>query len=186
MAHRWTNDLTRADATPKAMWLNRRQIMAGTAGAGLVAALGGRAAAQAALEPNTLDEIRSYNNFYEFGTGKDDPKANADAMVIEPWSITVDGLVDNPGTYSLEDLIGGLTVEERIYRFRCVEAWAMASSMSRTDLGRPTSMGMIDPGNRTELRRGKTEMVSGSSGTSSTGSFDDVLMLCGRFAGGQR
>ena len=125
MAHRWTNDLTRADATPKAMWLNRRQIMAGTAGAGLVAALGGRAAAQAALEPNTLDEIRSYNNFYEFGTGKDDPKANADAMVIEPWSITVDGLVDNPGTYSLEDLIGGLTVEERIYRFRCVEAWSM-------------------------------------------------------------
>jgi methionine sulfoxide reductase catalytic subunit len=66
-----------------------------------------------------------YNNFYEFGTGKEDPARNAGAMVTAPWSIKVDGLVDNPGDYALADLLDGLTVEQRIYRFRCVEAWSM-------------------------------------------------------------
>ncbi len=124
MAHRWKNDLTHADVTPKALWLNRRHIIAGAAGAvGL--SLAGGARAQEALEPNSLEDITSYNNFYEFGMGKDDPARYAGAMVTAPWSIKVDGLVDNPGDYALEDLIGGLTVEERIYRFRCVEAWSM-------------------------------------------------------------
>jgi methionine sulfoxide reductase catalytic subunit len=75
--------------------------------------------------PNTIEEISSYNNYYEFGTGKEDPAANAGAMRISPWSIKVDGLVDKPGDYALADLLDGLTVEERIYRFRCVEAWSM-------------------------------------------------------------
>ena len=126
MAHRWTNDLTRADVTPKSLYLNRRQIMGGAAGLGLASALGGRAMAQAgALEPNTFEEITTYNNYYEFGTGKEDPARNAHALEIEPWSIKVDGLVDNPGEYSLSELLDGLTEEERIYRFRCVEAWSM-------------------------------------------------------------
>lgn len=124
MAHRWTNDLTRADVTPKAAFLNRRQVMAGAVGIGAIAA-GLPAAAQEALTPNSLDDITSYNNFYEFGTGKEDPARNAHGMVIEPWEITIDGLVDNPGTYSLAEVVAGLTVEERIYRFRCVEAWSM-------------------------------------------------------------
>jgi len=124
MAYRWKNDLTQADVTPKSMFLNRRQLMGGAAGLGLTAAAGS-ARAQVALEPNTLEEIRSYNNFYEFGTGKEDPARNAGGMVIDPWTITVDGLVDNPGEYSLASLIDGLTEEERIYRFRCVEAWSM-------------------------------------------------------------
>lgn len=124
MAHRWTNDLTPADVTPRGAFLNRRQIIAGTAGLGAIA-LAGPAAAQDALEPNTLEEITHYNNFYEFGTGKTDPAENADAMVIDPWSIKVDGLVDNPGDFSLAELTDGLTIEERIYRFRCVEAWSM-------------------------------------------------------------
>lgn len=124
MAYRWKNDLTRADVTPKSMFLNRRQLMGGAAGLGLAAAAGG-ARAQAALEPNTLEQIRSYNNFYEFGTGKEDPARNAGGMVIDPWTITVDGLVDNPGEYSLASLLEGLTEEGRIYRFRCVEAWSM-------------------------------------------------------------
>jgi sulfoxide reductase catalytic subunit YedY len=103
--------------------MNRRQILAGAAGLGLI---GGAAAARdGELVPNTLEEITSYNNFYEFGYGKDDPKRLAGAMVTEPWTIRVDGLVENPGDYALADLIGGLTVEERIYRFRCVEAWSM-------------------------------------------------------------
>jgi sulfoxide reductase catalytic subunit YedY len=124
MAHRWKNTLTHADVTPKDIYLNRRQILAGTAGLGAIGLAGG-AAAQADMEPNTLEEIRSYNNFFEFGTGKSDPAANAGRMVTSPWSITVDGLVDRPGVYALGDLIGGLPVEERIYRFRCVEAWSM-------------------------------------------------------------
>jgi len=124
MAHRWKNDLTHADVTPKEAFLNRRQILAGTAGLGAIAAAG-LAEAQEDLQPNSLEDITSYNNFYEFGTGKSDPAANAHKLEIEPWSVKVDGLVDNPGDYSLADLLDGLTVEERIYRFRCVEAWAM-------------------------------------------------------------
>ncbi|OUD09894.1 mononuclear molybdenum enzyme YedY [Marivivens niveibacter] len=122
MAYRWKNDLTRADVTPKSMWLNRRQIIAGAAGVGLV---GSSAYAQDALTPNSKSDIESYNNFYEFGTGKEDPARNAGKLDTSNWTIAVDGLVDNPGEYSLNDLIGGLTVEERIYRFRCVEAWSM-------------------------------------------------------------
>jgi sulfoxide reductase catalytic subunit YedY len=124
MALRWTNDLTHADVTPRAVWLNRRQIIAGTAAlSGL--ALARPARAQDPLEPNSLEDIASYNNFYEFGMGKDDPARHAGAMVTAPWTIKVDGLVDNPGDYALQDLVSGLTVEERIYRFRCVEAWSM-------------------------------------------------------------
>ena len=128
MAHRWTNRLTRADATPEAIWLNRRQILAGLGAAGALSATGaGQARAQDTdvLEPNSWEDITSYNNFYEFGTGKADPMTHAGAMVTEPWSIRIDGLVDNPGDYALEDLLDGLTVEERIYRLRCVEAWSM-------------------------------------------------------------
>ena len=124
MAYRWTNDLTKADVTPKAAYLNRRQILAGTVGLGAIGLAGG-ASAQDALEPNTLEEITSYNNFYEFGTGKGDPAANAHKLQTSPWSIKVDGMVDNPGEYALDDLLAGLTVEDRIYRFRCVEAWSM-------------------------------------------------------------
>ncbi len=124
MAYRWTNKLTPADVTPKAAYLNRRQILAGTVGLGAIG-LAGRAAAQDALEPNTLEEITSYNNYYEFGTGKEDPARNAHQLVTAPWSIKVDGMVDNPGDYALTDLLDGLTVEDRIYRFRCVEAWSM-------------------------------------------------------------
>ena len=125
MAHRWTNTLTSADITPKSVWMNRRSVLASLAGAGALTSVGGTAAAAGELEPNTLETIRSYNNFYEFGTNKDDPAKNAGAMDTSGWEVTIDGLVDNPGTYALDDLIGDMTTEERIYRFRCVEAWAM-------------------------------------------------------------
>jgi sulfoxide reductase catalytic subunit YedY len=107
------------------MFLNRRQIMAGGGmmlGAGLV---GGMARAQDAIEPNTLEEISTYNNFYEFGTGKDDPARHAGQLTTSPWSIEIDGMVDNPGSYSFAQIMDGMTVEERIYRLRCVEAWSM-------------------------------------------------------------
>jgi len=97
-------------------------VLAGMAGAG---ALAGQVAAQDALEPNTWEEITTYNNFYEFGTGKSDPANNSGDMVTDPWEVTIDGLVDNPGTFSMAELVDGMTMEERLYRFRCVEAWAM-------------------------------------------------------------
>jgi len=131
MAHRYSSDLTWDDVTPKQHFLNRRQIMMGAgamAGAGL---FGGTAHAQERqggawdLTPNSFEEITTYNNFYEFGTGKDDPARNAHQMTTTPWEITIDGLVDNPGTYSLAEVVDGMTMEERIYRMRCVERWSM-------------------------------------------------------------
>ncbi len=128
MAYRYRSPLTRDDVTPKEIFMNRRQWMAGALGAG--AALGsgliaGRAQAQDALEPNSFEDITSYNNYYEFGTSKTDPSNYAHMLTTDPWSIEIDGMVDNPGTYSLADLLEGQTIEERIYRFRCVEAWSM-------------------------------------------------------------
>ena len=74
---------------------------------------------------NTFEQITSYNNFYEFGLGKNDPQRYAGAMKTSPWSVQIDGLCHKPATYSLEDLIRPHQLEERIYRFRCVEAWSM-------------------------------------------------------------
>ena len=122
MAFRWKNTLTHADVTPEPLWLNRRAVLAGIVGAG---AFGGSITAQEALEPNTWEEITTYNNFYEFGTGKSDPSDNAGDMITDDWEVTIDGMVDNPGTFSLADLISDMTMEERLYRFRCVEAWSM-------------------------------------------------------------
>ncbi len=133
MPKRWTNDLNWSDVTPRADYMNRRQIMAG-AGALAIGAIA--APALAAIEtvesrystdetPNTLEEISSYNNFYEFGTGKGDPAKNAGALTTDPWSVAIDGLVDKPGNYDLGDILSGVTMEERIYRLRCVEAWSM-------------------------------------------------------------
>lgn len=124
MANRWKNDLTQADITPEHIYLNRRQIMAGFAGLGL-AGVAGTASASEGLVPNSWEEITSYNNFYEFGTGKDDPSRYAGGLTTSPWSIKIDGMVDNPGDYALEDILSKMTIEERIYRFRCVEAWSM-------------------------------------------------------------
>tara|TARA_B110000285_G_C15137021_1_gene627726 strand:+ start:2996 stop:3925 length:930 start_codon:yes stop_codon:yes gene_type:complete len=134
MAYSWTNDLTAADVTPKSMMMNRRQIMAGAVGLGAIGFSATQAAAQGTLKSNSLEDITTYNNYYEFGTGKDDPAKNAHKLVTSPWSIKVDGLVDNPGEYSVADLIDGLDIEERIYRFRCVEAWAMVVPWNGVEL----------------------------------------------------
>ena len=124
MAKRWTNDLSRADITPEHIYMNRRQVIAGLAGVGLAGAASPSAAAPD-LVPNTWEEISRYNNFYEFGTGKEDPAKYAKALTTKPWTIKIDGMVDNPGDYALEDILSKMTIEERIYRFRCVEAWSM-------------------------------------------------------------
>ncbi|MDB4012322.1 protein-methionine-sulfoxide reductase catalytic subunit MsrP [Planktomarina temperata] len=133
MAHRWTNTLTRADVTPEPLWLNRRQVIAGALGAGAMTSIASPALAET-LEPNTWEHITSYNNFYEFGTDKEDPAANAHRLNTSGWEIEVDGLVDAPGRYSLTSLLEGVSEEERIYRFRCVEAWSMVVPWNGVEL----------------------------------------------------
>ncbi|MGY9047811.1 sulfoxide reductase catalytic subunit YedY [Puniceibacterium antarcticum] len=126
MAYRWKPDLTRADVTSEALFLNRRQMITALGAGAIMGALGTRTFAQGTdLTPNTYEEITSYNNYYEFGTGKDDPARYADALTTSPWSVKIDGLVDNPGVFSIGDILAKMTIEERIYRFRCVEAWSM-------------------------------------------------------------
>lgn len=70
-------------------------------------------------------KVTSYNNFYEFGTGKNDPVENAQSFQVNPWELKIDGMVENPITLGYEDLLQGFDIEERIYRLRCVEAWSM-------------------------------------------------------------
>ena len=119
-----------SDVTPRAAWMNRRQLMASGVAAlalpGLARAAGyPNSVYSTDAAPNTLEDITSYNNFYEFGLGKSDPAENAGALTVDPWSVKIDGLVDRPGTWDLADVLKGAPLEERIYRFRCVEAWSM-------------------------------------------------------------
>ena len=130
-----------SEITPKDVWLNRRNLLAGAAGGMAATAMPGLVLAEtekterakldvtksekySGLEPTEYEYITGYNNFYEFGTGKEDPAANAHTLTTKPWSIKVDGLVNKPGDYALEDIIPA-SLEERVYRFRCVEAWSM-------------------------------------------------------------
>lgn len=124
-----------SEITPKTDFLNRRQIIAGTGALGLATGLGGFASAKALSakkskykvdgELTPKDAATTYNNYYEFGTGKDDPARNAGKMTIDPWSVEIGGMVNNPGSYGLDDILSKVSLEERVYRFRCVEAWSM-------------------------------------------------------------
>ena len=146
MAYRWTNNLTSADVTPHAAFLNRRQIMAGMAGAGLAAMTGGAAQASEGLEPNSWEDVTNYCNYYEFGTGKGDPSANAHSLTTSPWSVTIDGMVDRPGEYDFKDILSEMTIEERIYRFRCVEAWSMVVPWNGFELADLLNMAGVKEG----------------------------------------
>ena len=86
-------------------------------------------------ELTPYDDITSYNNFYEFGTGKSDPKENSGRFMPKPWSLEVTGECEMPGTYDLEDFISPHQLEERIYRLRCVEAWSMVVPWVGVPLG---------------------------------------------------
>ncbi len=150
-----------SEITPKDHYLNRRTFIAGS---GLIAgsvALGTSMptrSAEAAVPPpgvnaplspildgysklgendpiTPYEAVTSYNNFYEFGTGKDDPVENSGSFNPHPWEITVDGLCANPGTVGLEDFLKPHDLEERIYRLRCVEAWSMVVPWVGISLG---------------------------------------------------
>ena len=131
-------DLRSSEITPEGLYLNRRNFLreAGIGAAAMALGPGALAACGDSVDeaggevaqqetPNSYEEITSYNNFYEFGTGKEDPKANSGAFKPQPWSVKVDGLCNKPGNYSYEDLVRAHTLEDRTYRMRCVEAWSM-------------------------------------------------------------
>ncbi|MEE9281496.1 MAG: protein-methionine-sulfoxide reductase catalytic subunit MsrP [Myxococcota bacterium] len=141
-------ELDSREITDEDVHLRRRELLRGAVlagGAALGAAsvpVGSRAAALvpddlaplAPVEPspfstdepqNPFKDATSYNNFYEFGTGKRDPERYADKLVTDPWSVAIGGEVEKPGQIALEDLLKPHTLEERVYRLRCVEAWSM-------------------------------------------------------------
>ena len=144
---RW--EIPQSEVTPEPLYRRRREFMqaAGTIGGALL--LSPWAGAQAALEIGdyqknavTLDEeitdeeaVTSYNNFYEFGTDKEDPKRNSKRFKTDGWTIEVGGECEKPGTYGLEELIKPHAIEERIYRLRCVEAWSMVIPWLGVPLG---------------------------------------------------
>jgi sulfoxide reductase catalytic subunit YedY len=138
---RTSSDIPSSEITPERDYLDRRRFLkamgiggaALTATPGLLAACGRGEEARTAEAggevqeeaPNSWEEITGYNNYYEFGTDKGDPKANSGAFKPKPWTVRVDGLVGKPGDYQFEDLVKPHTIEDRTYRLRCVEAWSM-------------------------------------------------------------
>ena len=134
-----------SEITPQAVYLNRRELLKSAVAAGLITGIGlpamatpltGQMAGQKLVyttngklsvtdKPNSFEDITTYNNYYEFGTDKADPAANAGRFRPTPWNIKVSGEAEITGNFTLEDILKPHALEERIYRFRCVEAWSM-------------------------------------------------------------
>jgi len=136
------SDVKSSEITPENVYVNRRKFIRGAAAgaAGLAfapSALAGMEPAQevparfASMtseldEPlNSYEDVTTYNNYYEFGTRKEDPARNSAPFRPKPWTVTIDGHVNKPGDYALEDLASPSQMEDRVYRLRCVEAWSM-------------------------------------------------------------
>jgi len=136
------NDIPSSEITDESIFRNRREFIRqlstvagiGAIGSVLPACVSAEPAPQAAGKPGLYDvvdepktpekDVTTYNNYYEFGTGKDDPALNAGKFKTSPWTVQVDG-VKKPAKYALDDLLKGITMEDRVYRMRCVEAWSM-------------------------------------------------------------
>ncbi len=97
-------------------------------------------------KPTPYDVVTTYNNYYEFGTGKDEPAQNAGSLRLKPWAVTVEGDVKRPGTYQLDELLKGLPVVDRVYRMRCVEAWSMVIPWNGILLG--DLLKRLEPGSK--------------------------------------
>ncbi|HEX7625173.1 MAG TPA: protein-methionine-sulfoxide reductase catalytic subunit MsrP [Anaeromyxobacteraceae bacterium] len=138
---RYRPDLRDRDATPEALWLRRREFLALGAAGAVGALLPGRVLAGEPVgaplavarkqelaggdKLSPWDDVTGYNNFYELGTDKDDPKKNAGSLRPRPWTVRIDGEVKKPQTIDVDALMGWAPLEERVYRMRCVEAWSM-------------------------------------------------------------
>jgi methionine sulfoxide reductase catalytic subunit len=137
-------EIASSEITPKETYrefqASRRRVLAGLGAVGAAAVTAGFPAAAYGLEKlttvssnyNVTDrdvtpaaKAQSYNNFYEFGTDKSDPSKNAHTLKTRPWTVKVEGLVKTPQTIDIDKLIGYRPIEQRVYRFRCVEAWSM-------------------------------------------------------------
>ncbi|HEU4630535.1 MAG TPA: protein-methionine-sulfoxide reductase catalytic subunit MsrP [Gemmatimonadaceae bacterium] len=137
-------DIRSSEITPEALYLDRRRFLgvATAAGVAAVAGIVGPPLLRRGADPGrdvgglggdggrddeltSYEDVTGYNNFYEFGTGKDDPKENAHTLRTRPWSVRVEGEVAKPATYALEDFLEPHRQEERVYRMRCVEGWSM-------------------------------------------------------------
>ena len=141
MLLRKPSDVLPSEITPEAAYLGRRSFMAAAGGLLAAAALPLRAkGAQGAganlgpidksplsttETPNTFQQVTTYNNFYEFGLGKEDPSHEAWRLRTRPWEVKVTGLCAKPRTFGIEELLKLAPLEERIYRMRCVEGWSM-------------------------------------------------------------
>jgi sulfoxide reductase catalytic subunit YedY len=142
MRKRFDTGIKPSEITPESVFVNRRALLTAAVAAGLLPSIMSSEAAilpanggdfadvkkwpdSTAEKANTLQEISSYNNYYEFGTGKGDPVKNAHTLKTSPWSVEVTGAAARTGTYTLEDILQPHALEERIYRLRCVEAWSM-------------------------------------------------------------
>jgi sulfoxide reductase catalytic subunit YedY len=124
-----TADIPASEITPEHIYRQRREFMKAGLALTMVSPLAACAADdEADGEKEALTSYESattYNNFYEFGTGKGDPAKHAHKMTTKPWTVTVEGEVGKPGDYHLEDILAHHPREERIYRLRCVETWSM-------------------------------------------------------------
>ena len=134
------SDLQYSDVTPKAVYTNRREFLAALGiGAGLGGALLTEGVAQAGTKlevaskspfsttekANSYEDVSTYNNFYEFGTQKNEPAEYAKNYRTSPWTVSIEGLVGKPQKIDLVSLMKVAPLEERIYRHRCVEAWSI-------------------------------------------------------------
>jgi methionine sulfoxide reductase catalytic subunit len=137
------SDVKPSEITPESVFRDRRRILQAAVAMGLLPAVSfdteaalpadgkfenlidwpGSAAANERLTP--YRDVTTYNNFYEFGTSKDDPARNAHTLQTDPWTVAVEGEADRTGNYTLEDILESHALEERVYRLRCVEAWSM-------------------------------------------------------------
>ena len=119
-------DIPSSEITPEHLYVNRRQFLVGAAGVAAGLQSSGRPGPYDVNEPKTPErDVTTYNNFYEFGTQKDEPAKTSAGFRTKPWTVSVEGLVRRPQRYNLEDLIKSLTLEDRVYRMRCVEGWSM-------------------------------------------------------------
>jgi methionine sulfoxide reductase catalytic subunit len=126
-------DIPASEITDESLFRSRRAFLAavGCGAAGVAAALSpGAAYARALVERDDdkltpFEDVTRYNNFYEFGTDKEDPAENAGQLRTRPWKVAIEGEVKRPAVYDLDDLLRPFKPEERVYRHRCVEAWSM-------------------------------------------------------------
>ena len=139
MKRRKASPIRPSEITERGVWERRRQFIkaAAAVGTGAILPLGSglhagekipgvvKSPLSADADLTPYDDVTGYNNFYEFGTDKRDPAKNAHRLKTRPWTLSVDGECEAPGEIGIEDILKLLPQEERVYRLRCVEAWAM-------------------------------------------------------------